>query len=153
MDGYNGHWLHAERKGMKEVHVSAAIIAQDGKVFCAHRPTSQGGAGWEFPGGQVEEGETAEQAVRREIGEELGVRLSTTWLLDTVTFDYPSFHLVMDCFVCALVPGQQPKLSEHDEGRWLDRDGLLTVDWLPADRKVVELLGRYWDQLFSSTHL
>ena len=90
---------------MSQVHVAAAIIQHERKVFEAHRATSQCGPGWEFPGGRVEEGETSEQAVRREICEELGARLSTAWLLDTVTYDYPTFELEMDCFLCELGGG------------------------------------------------
>ena len=138
---------------MAVVHVSAAIIVRDGKVFCAHRPESLTGPGWEFPGGKVKEDETPEQALRREIREELGAELSIAWLFDTVTYDYPSFRLVMDAFVCELKPGEHLELTEHDEGRWLSRDELLSVDWLPADFELVRELGMAWDQAFASAHL
>lgn len=138
---------------MEAIPVSAAIIEQDGKVFCAHRPTSKTGPGWEFPGGRIEEGESSEQALRREIQEELGVRLSLAWLFDTITYDYPDFRIEMNCFVCELAPGEQITLREHDEGRWLTLAELLSVDWLPADRVVVQELGMVWDQTFSSAHL
>ncbi|MBP3894565.1 MAG: (deoxy)nucleoside triphosphate pyrophosphohydrolase [Atopobiaceae bacterium] len=138
---------------MKSVHASAAIIMREGTVFCAHRTAGDAGPGWEFPGGPVENGESAEDTLRRVMREKLGVRVSTMWLLDTVEYDCPDYHLTMDCFVCALVPGEEPQPVEHDEVAWLDRDGLLRVDWLSADRRVVSVLGSYWDQIFSSMHL
>ena len=138
---------------MSKVHVAAAIIQREGGVFAAHRTASQCGPGWEFPGGRVEEDETSEQAVRREIAEELGARLSTTWPLDTVSYDYPTFELEMDCFGCELAEGESLTLSEHDEGRWVGRDELLGLEWLPADRKVARILGMFWDQIFAAQHL
>lgn len=138
---------------MDVVHVSAAIIEQDGRVFCAHRAESLCGPGWEFPGGKVTKGETPEQALRREICEELGAQLSIAWLFDTVTYDYPSFRLVMDAFVCELKPGEHLMLTEHDEGRWLSREELLSVDWLLADSELVRKLGMAWDQTFATSHL
>ncbi len=138
---------------MEGVRAVAAIIERDGRVFCAHRTTSQCGPGWEFPGGHIEPGETPEEALRREIDEELGVRLSTLWLFDTVEHDYPTFHLSMDCFVCELAPGAEPELREHDEARWLGRDELLSVGWLPADQRIVAQLGMSWDAMFASEHL
>lgn len=140
-------------EAFKEVAVAAAIICRDGRILAAHRPTSATGAGWEFPGGKLHAGETADQAVRREIEEELGLPLSTTWLLDTVRHDYPTFRLVMDCFVCMPLPGAEPVATEHDELRWLARDELASVAWLPADVKVATLLGAWWDQVFESEHL
>lgn len=136
-----------------EVLVAAAIICRDGRVLAAHRPTSATGEGWEFPGGKLRAGESAEQAVRREIEEELSLPLSTTWLLDTVRHDYPTFRLVMDCFVCMPLPGSEPVATEHDELRWLARDELMTVAWLPADVKVASLLAVWWDQVFGGEHL
>ena len=138
---------------MSTIRVAAAIIEREGKVFAAHRTQSASGPGWEFPGGRIEDGETPEEALRRELDEELGVRLSTTWLLETIEHDYPTFHLSMDLFVCMLVPGCEPQLREHDEGRWLDRDDLASLEWLPADRKAVLLLGTCWDQAFASAHM
>lgn len=140
---------------METISVVAAIIERDGLVFCAHKPQAQRGvaAGWEFPGGKVEPGETGEDALRRELDEELGVHLSTLWLFDSVEHDYPEFHLHMDCYVCNLLPGESIRLSEHDEGRWVNRDELPTLDWLPADRKLVMTLGMFWDQAFASEHL
>ena len=138
---------------MSVVHVVAAIIERDGRVLCAHRPSGMAGPGWEFPGGRVEEGETTEQALRREVLEELGVRIALAWHLGTVEHDYPTFHLSMDCFVCGLAPGEEPTSSEHDEIRWVDRDGLLSLEWLPADEGIVRQLGMCWDQTFATSHL
>lgn len=133
-------------------HVAAAIIQRDGKVLSCQRGHGSMEGGWEFPGGKVEPGETAEQACRREIEEELGCRLGTLWYLDTVEYDYPDFHLSMDCFVASLAPGQEPRLLEHEGARWLSQDELPDVDWLPADRDLIERLGVYWDQIFLSEH-
>ena len=138
---------------MDSVHVVAAIIERDGRIFAAHRTRGLSGAGWEFPGGRVEAGETSEQALRREVREELRCELGVMWPFDTVSYDYPSFHLDMDCLVCTLAPGQQPTLTEHDEARWLGRDELFALDWLPADLVVVRRLGAFWDEAFSSAHL
>lgn len=135
------------------VHVAAAIIQRDGLILAARR--AHGMDGWEFPGGKVEPGETSEEACRREVTEELGCKLQVMWLLDTLTYDYPEFHLVMDCFICTLAPGTEPvaKPGEHKELRWLGRDGLLGVDWLPADKGLIQTLGTAWDQIIESEPL
>ena len=138
---------------MESVRVSSAIIVRDGKVLCAHRSSDGIESGWEFPGCRVDAEDAPEQALRRRVLEGLGARLSTMWLLDTVEHDDPNHRLVMDCFVCALVPGEEIQPVEHDEIGWLDRDGLLEVDWLPASKPIASLLGTFWDQILSSTHL
>ena len=93
------------------------------------------------------------EALERELEEELGVRIGTRWLLETIEHDYERFHLVMDCFVCHLTGDDEPQSLEHRELRWLGLPDLLSVDWLPADRKVVMLLGTYWSQAFEAEHL
>lgn len=139
------------RETLPIVHVAGAIIARDGKILAARR--ASGMDGWEFPGGKLEEGETSEQALRREIREELDLELSFVWLLDTVEYDYDDFHLSMDCFVCPIASDAEPKRLEHAEFRWLSLDELLDVDWLPADHDLVRTIGVFWDQIFSPEHL
>jgi 8-oxo-dGTP diphosphatase len=136
---------------VKVTKAACAIMVRDGRVFAARR--GHGMDGWEFPGGKVEEGETSEQAVAREIREELGVDLSTTWYLDTIEYDYPDFHLSMDVFVSELAPGEEPRLLEHREGRWLGRAELGDVDWLPADLSLIDRVGAMWDSIFQPSHL
>ena len=139
---------------MDSIHVVAGIIEKGAKVLAARRAAVAGDEGsWEFPGGKVEPGETPEQALERELEEELGVRIGTRWLLETIEHDYERFHLVMDCFVCHLTGDDEPQSLEHRELRWLGLPDLLSVDWLPADRKVVMLLGTYWSQAFEAEHL
>lgn len=134
---------------MPEVkHVAAAILFRDQKIFCAQRAAGPQKDGWEFPGGKVEPGESAEDACRREIAEELGIRLTTIWLLDTIEYDYPDFHLSMDCFVAHLEPGQEPELRVHEQGRWLAHDEILSVPWLEADRSLVNAIGLAWEDIF-----
>ena len=130
-------------------HVAAAIIYADGKIFAAQRAAGPQKDGWEFPGGKIEPGETSEEACRREIAEELGVRLTTMWLLDTIEYDYPDFHLSMDCFVSHLDEGEKPKLLVHEAGRWLAHDEILSVPWLEADRTLVNAIGLAWDDIFA----
>lgn len=135
------------------IAVAAAIIERDGKILACQRATGDYAGYWEFPGGKVEPKETAQQACKREILEELACKLSTTWLLDTITYEYPTFHLVMDCFVCMLVPKSEPQPLEHAQIRWLAKDELLDVTWLPADNDLVRLLGTQWEAVFGDEHL
>lgn len=133
------------------IHVVCAALVRDGRLFAALR--GHGAIGWELPGGKVEPGETAEQALRREIREELGLSLSTCWYLDTVDHEAGNFRMRLDCFVCPLDEGQEPVLTEHTQARWLTQDELDQVAWLPADRRLADTIGLFWDQLFSPTHL
>lgn len=132
------------------LHVAAAIIAHDERILACRRAAGEFAGGWELPGGKVREGESAFEACRREVAEELGVRLGATYLYDTVEYDYPEFHLSMDCFACALAPGERPQALEHAELRWLGREELGEVEWLPADRGLVRGLPFAWDALFAS---
>ncbi len=141
---------------MGALRVSAAIIYRDGRVLAARRAASKHQPGlWEFPGGKVEAGETSEQALRREIAEELGCELRLVWLYDTVEYDYPDFHLSMDCYVCTLAPGSEPAADPtvHEELRWLSQDELTDAEWLPADTALVTSLGYFWDEAFGVEHL
>lgn len=133
------------------VHVAAAIIQRDEHILAARR--AHGMDGWEFPGGKVEKGEAPEQALRREVREELGCELGGVFYLDTVEHDYDGFHLSMDVFACTPAAGETPRSREHEAERWLSRDELLDVEWLPADRDVVMSLGMSWDEVFTEGRL
>ncbi|MBO4450303.1 MAG: (deoxy)nucleoside triphosphate pyrophosphohydrolase [Clostridiales bacterium] len=123
---------------MKTVKVVAAIITKGNKIFATQRGYGDFKDGWEFPGGKVEPGEKPEEAIVREIKEELGADIRVTGFLTTVEYDYPTFHLSMDCFWAELKDGTEMTLREHEAAKWLSMDELDTVDWLPADVKVVE---------------
>lgn len=122
---------------MKTLRVVAAVIHAEGKVFATQRGYGEYKDGWEFPGGKIEVGETPEDAVRREIREELDTDISVEELIDTIEYDYPNFHLSMDCFWCEIVYGDL-NLKEHEAARWLDKESLYSVDWLPADISIIE---------------
>ncbi len=126
---------------MKVVKVVAAIIIQDNKVFATQRGYGEFKDGWEFPGGKIEEGETPQEALVREIEEELETEIEVGELLDTVEYDYPKFHLSMDCFVCKIKHGGLT-LKEHEAARWLTKENLNDVEWLPADLSLIEKIAR-----------
>ena len=117
---------------MKTIKVVAAIIKRDHKIFATQRGYGEFKGGWEFPGGKIEEGETPEKALVREIKEELDTIISVGEKLGCVEYDYPAFHLSMDCFWAEIVSGDL-RLKEHEAAKWLTRDELDSVDWLPAD--------------------
>ena len=122
---------------MKTLRVVAAVIHAEGKVFATQRGYGEYKDGWEFPGGKIEVGETPEDAVRREIREELDTDISVEELIDTIEYDYPNFHLSMDCFWCEIVCGDL-NLKEHEAARWLDKESLYSVEWLLADISIIE---------------
>ena len=122
---------------MKTVRVVAAVIRKDNRIFATQRGYGEFKDGWEFPGGKIEEGETPEQALAREIKEELDTEIQVGKLIDTIEYDYPKFHLSMDCFWCEIMQGGL-ELKEHEAARWLSKEELYSVDWLPADVGVVE---------------
>ena len=121
---------------MKTIEVAAAIIVKDNKVFATQRGYGEFKDGWEFPGGKLEPGESAREALVREIREELDVDIRVGRLLETVEYDYPEFHLTMHCFICELL-SEEIVLKEHEDARWLKEEELDTVDWLPADVGVI----------------
>ncbi len=122
---------------MKNVEVVAAAIVKDGKVLAAQRGYGELKGGWELPGGKIESGETQEQAIVREIQEELSATIEVEEKLGTVDYDYPDFHLTMHCFLARVNDGRLI-LLEHDGIKWVDRETLHTVDWLPADVKILD---------------
>ena len=136
---------------MTTVKVVAAIIKavnENGEtiIFATQRGYGDFKGGWEFPGGKIESGETPQEALKREIIEELDTEVSVGELMDTVEYDYPQFHLSMDCFWCQIVRGNLV-LKEHEAARWLTKDELNNVEWLPADITLIEKIRN----LFSMT--
>ena len=122
---------------MKTIRVVAAIIHHQGTILATQRGYGEFAGGWEFPGGKIEPNETPEEAIIREIQEELGATIAPERLITTVEYDYPTFHLSMDCFLAHVVDGHL-HLTEHSAARWLDALSLDSLDWLPADIAVVE---------------
>ncbi|HJB81973.1 MAG TPA: 8-oxo-dGTP diphosphatase MutT [Candidatus Mediterraneibacter intestinavium] len=127
---------------MKTVKVVAAIIIHNNQIFATQRGYGDFKDGWEFPGGKVEPGETPQQALVREIKEELDTEIEVGDYLMTVEYDYPNFHLSMDCFFCTINSGNLV-LREHEAAKWLTVETLDTVDWLPADQGLVEQIKDY----------
>ena len=127
---------------MKQIEVVAAVIRKDGCVFATQRGYGDWEGWWEFPGGKIELGETPEEALRREIREELQADVSVDEFLCTVEYDYPKFHLTMHCYFCSLL-SETFHLNEHEAAQWLKADELDNVRWLPADVMVVEELKRH----------
>ena len=128
---------------MKTVRVVAAVIESDHKIFATQRGYGEFKGGWEFPGGKIEPGETPQQALVREIEEELDTEIEVGELIDTVEYDYPSFHLSMDCFCCKIVKGNLV-LLEAEASKWLAKDELYSVEWLPADEGLIKKIEENW---------
>lgn len=126
----------------KTVKVVAAIIRDGNRILATQRGYGEQKDGWEFPGGKVESNETPEAAIVREIREELNADIEVTGFLTTVEHDYPTFHLSMDCFWTRLAEGTEMKLLEHEAAKWLSIEDINSVDWLPADIKVVDAIIR-----------
>lgn len=125
---------------MKTIEVVAAIIHDaEGRIFATQRGYGDMKDGWEFPGGKMEPGETPEEALRREIWEELETKIVVERLVQTVEYEYPKFYLKMHCFLCSIESGSLV-LKEHEAARWLRMEDIYSVDWLPADRVVVDNL-------------
>ena len=131
---------------MKTIHVAAAIIRDTNKngepiIFATQRGYGDFKDGWEFPGGKIEEGETPQEALKREIVEELNTEIKVGELVDTIEYDYPTFHLSMDCFWAEVVSGKLV-LKEHEAAKWLKKEELDSVEWLPADIALIEEVKR-----------
>ena len=124
---------------MKKIEVVAAIIHKDAAYFATQRGYGELEGMWEFPGGKIEPGESRESALKREIQEELGIDITVNKFLCTTDYDYSSFHLTMHCYLCSIESGEI-ELREHKSARWLTADLLDSVEWLPADLEVMELL-------------
>jgi 8-oxo-dGTP diphosphatase len=119
------------------IRVVAAVIRDGDRIYATQRGYGEYKDGWEFPGGKIEPGETPEEALVREIREELAVTIEVGEKISTIEYDYPKFHLSMDCFWCRIVDGEI-HLQEHEAARWLTKEDLAAVDWLPADRRLIE---------------
>lgn len=124
---------------MKTVEVVAAVIRDGGRVFATQRGYGDYKDGWEFPGGKTEPGETPEEALKREIKEELDTVISVDEFIQTVDYDYPGFHLTMHCYFCSVKDGCLT-LKEHEAAKWVDSDTIDGVDWLPADLTVIPVI-------------
>jgi 8-oxo-dGTP diphosphatase len=124
---------------MKTIRVVAAILIDRGRVYATQRGYGEYRDGWEFPGGKIEKNETGEEALKREIMEELRIPIEITSYFDTIEYDYTAFHLSMDCYLAKIASGS-PVLVEHEAARWLSKEELEEVNWLPADRTILAKL-------------
>ena len=128
---------------MKSIEVVAAVIQHKGRIFATQRGYGEFKDGWEFPGGKMEPKETPQQALRREIKEELDTDIEVKDLIDTIDYDYPTFHLTMHCFWCTVKAGKL-ELLEHEDAKWLAKEELESVDWLPADKVLLPKIRETW---------
>ncbi|MBO7562229.1 MAG: (deoxy)nucleoside triphosphate pyrophosphohydrolase [Bacteroidales bacterium] len=124
---------------MKTIEVVAAVIVKDGRIFATQRGYGDFKDFWEFPGGKIEPGESPEDALKREIKEELDADISVDSFLQTVEYDYPKFHLILHCFLCRL-KNDTLHLLEHESARWLSANELDSVEWLPADLSIIHII-------------
>lgn len=128
---------------MKNIRVSAAVIHRDGKILATQRGYGEYKGKWEFPGGKREEGESGEEALYREIREELDSKVKIEKLICTTDFDYPTFHLTMDVYLSTLIEGKLT-LLEHEDAQWVSLDSIDNLDWLPADWSVIDEIKKHF---------
>ena len=126
----------------RKIEVVAAVIFDEKKILVSQRDGGDMAGRWEFPGGKIETGETHEQALKREIMEEMGIIISVDSFLLTIEYDYPEFHLVMHCYQCTILFGA-PRLLTHSAVKWISPQELDSIDWLPADIQVVDYLKKH----------
>lgn len=126
---------------MKSIEVVAAVIIRDNQVFATQRGYGEWKDWWEFPGGKIEPGECPQEALKREIKEELDAEICVGKLLQTIEWDYPTFHLTMHCFICSL-ESESLHLNEHEASKWLTKDKIKSVQWLPADNIILEKISQ-----------
>ena len=127
---------------MQTIEVVAAIIIKEGQVFASQRGYGEFHGWWEFPGGKIETGESPQEALKREINEELDADIQVNELLETVEWDYPNLHLTMHCFICNLL-SESLHLNEHEAATWLNIENLRSVKWLPADEILLDKIAEY----------
>ena len=132
-----------EDKRMKSIRVSAAVIHRDGKIFATQRGYGEYKGKWEVPGGKREEGESGEEALYREIREELDSKVKIEKLICTTDYDYPTFHLTMDVYLSTLIEGKLT-LLEHEDAQWMSLDSIDDLDWLPADWSVIDEIKKHF---------
>lgn len=125
----------------KNIKVVAAVIKNGNKIYATQRGYGEFKSGWEFPGGKIEQGETSQEALVREIEEELETKIKVNDLIDTIEYDYPTFHLSMECFWCEIIKGNLV-LLEAEAAKWLTKEELYSVDWLPADLLLIPKIER-----------
>ena len=130
-------------KRVKSIRVSAAVIHRDGKIFATKRGYGEYKGKWEFPGGKREEGESGEEALEREIREELDSKVKIEKLICTTDYDYPTFHLTMDVYLSTLIEGKLT-LLEHEDAQWVSLDSIDDLDWLPADWSVIDEIKKHF---------
>lgn len=137
---------------METIHVVCAVIEHNERVLAAKRKDPLDGKFWEFPGGKVEDGETSQEALKREIAEELGIELESMWPLDTIVHRYENIVVELEAFGTHLPQGATPELRVHDAFQWVEYGDLLTLDWLSADKEIAQATGLAWGELFYGSH-
>ena len=135
-----------KESNVKTIKVAAAVICSEDKIFATARGYGEYKGRWEFPGGKIELGETPQEALKREIMEELDTEIEVGELIDTIEYDYPAFHLSMDCFWCSVISGNLV-LKEAEAAKWLDKESLDSVAWLPADVMLLDKIRKRLNDL------